>query len=788
MIGEPPVGGGRGDPGPTLISDRLATIRDAVFMAAGDDPLRQAKLVEAVDRLARPLAILQDSAGDASDALSGSRPAIDRLTTALAILGGPAATGERLTSDAGTIEPRGWFGEPEVEGEPPRMLGHDQIGLIGLGAAYASIARPEAAGAIERGLAAALGRLMPLDLLWTLGRAGLDGDAPSIRLFDAVLDRFSEFLDPIGPDGWEPPLLDLFNVIPFDRREWAARFGCLMHAFDQMGHLQPLIIPYVIGSISPAFACPGQTVTITGSGFGSQAQTVRFPTVGGSADGLVDSWSDTQIEVVVPPDATCGDLQLVIPAGQVESCIGQAFDVVKPASGTPYFDGGIPLIKHFAGNGRAPNLRVDPRSTIEFTWNVCPSNAKVQLTVLTSGAGQVVAYHTGLAADGRLSMTVPPYTTPITLECQLGASGSCSRAPATAMLVVDVLPKPNVKIEGMEVTQGIQRFWRQGIAPNSVSTVASKDTIVRVYVSADMGGFNNDEVPGIIGVLSVGAYDLPPINGVTPTDPSGALPSHTARHVTAIDRNIVDHTLNFRIPASLCSGTKNLFCYLIVPGPGGTVDQILGSSLTWTWEPETVLKVRWVRITDNRPNVTPTTPTDVQALHTVRRALDLLPYPATDLAPAPIPTYTTHSDFDTDIGGSILRQIIANLRASAEGLSRSGDVPFDLEERWIGLTVQWFRGFGDPKTCIAPIYTDAMDRERREAAHELGHTLGLCHIDLTACFTAAGLTGEPTLDDVVFDPYWNQTIAATGYDFMSYTSPDDSWITTVNWDALRRVL
>jgi hypothetical protein len=790
---EPDSDRARGDHGPALIpADRLLTLRDAASLAAGDDPLRQAQLVDAVERLAEPLAILQDLPRDASDALGGSGPAIDRLTTALATFGGLSSATEKLPSEAGAIGLQGRFSDPEVEVRPPRLVDDEQIGMIGLGAAYSSIARPEAADAIERGLAVAVAGLMPLDLLWTLGPAVLDGDARSTRLFNSVLERISDFAQPIGPpDPWLPPLLDLLKVIPFDRREWLERVGCVIHSFDQVRHLQPLVNPYVIASITPNSACPGQTITITGSGFGSQPQTVRFPTIGGSADGQVASWSDGQIQVVVPADAVCGDIMLVIPAGQVTSCGNQAVDVTKPGSGTPYFDCGIPRIDRFAGNARVAQLRVDPGSMIEFTWKVCPSNAGVRLTVTTRETGAVLTNQAGLAADGRLSVAVPAFAIKRTLDCVLEVTGPCPPSPARETLVVDVRPKPNVKIEGMEVTQGIQRFWRQGITPNSVRTVASKDTIVRVYVSADMGGFNNDEVPGIYGVLSVGSYDLYPINGITPTNPSGALPSHTARKVTAIDRNNVNHTLNFRIPASLCWGTKNLFCYLIVPGPGGTVDQTVGFSLTWTWDAETALKVRWVRITDNHDPATvpPTTPTDAQALETARRALDHLPYPATDLAAAPLPTHSTTRDFTIDAEGGAMRADIDNLRAVAEILGQYGFVPFDAEERWIGLTVPWFRGWGAPKTCVAPIYpAGSTNRERLRAGHELGHTLGRCHLHDSSCFTAAGLTAEPTLDDVAFDPHWNRTIAANGHDFMSYTSPDANWITTLNWDALRGVL
>ncbi|MGH2554359.1 MAG: hypothetical protein ACRDHO_01390 [Actinomycetota bacterium] len=797
MVGEgafsQPAGEHHGaDPEPDarLIPSRcLALLGEAATIAGGDDPRRQAQLRDSIERLARPLLIVQDLPQDASDALGGSSDALDRLTTALAIMGGLADTERGLPSEVdGRLEPLG-DGKPPTR--PNSLVDVEQIGVVGLGTAYASVARPEAADLIERGLARTLEGLMPLDLAWALTPSVLDGDRRTVRLFSAVLDRLSDYVKPVGPgDPVLPPLLEILKFVPFDRREWLERVGCVVDAFHQVGHLRPLVDPYVITSVGPAGTCPGQSVTISGSDFGSQPQTVRFPTLSGPVDAQVSSWSGGQIQVVVPADAICGDVQLVIPAGTTTGCGNRTVDVYKPGSGSPRFDGGITHISRFTGNGASAQLRVDPKATINFVWDVCPSTASVKLTVTERESGTVLTTMAGLGATGSFSLSLRAYFFRTTLDCVLEALGPCPPSQVTQKLVVLVAPKPNVKIEGMEVTQGIQRFWRQNITENSVSTVAGKDTIVRVYVSADMGGFMNDAVPGIIGVLSVGSMDLYPINGITPNNPTGGLPWHVARHRTAIDRDNINHTLNFRIPASLCWGTKNLFCYLIVPGPGGTVDQTVGFSLTWTWDAEIALKVRWVRITDNHDPATvpPTTPTHAQALETVRRALDHLPYPATDLAAAPLPGHSTTRDFTIDAQGAAMRMDIDNLRSAAEVLGQYGIVAFDAEERWIGLTVPWFRGWGNPKTCVAPIYpAGSTNRERLRAGHELGHTLGRCHLHDTSCFQGAGLTAEPTLDDVAFDPHWNRTIAATGHDFMSYTSPDDNWITTLNWDALRGV-
>jgi hypothetical protein len=347
------------------------------------------------------------------------------------------------------------------------------------------------------------------------------------------------------------------------------------------------------------------------------------------------------------------------------------------------------------------------------------------------------------------------------------------------VITADVAPLPNVKIEGIEVTQGIQTFWRTGVTDNTVSTVAGKDTIVRVYVSADVGGFNNGRVPNIWGTLSVGSTNLSPIN---------ASPFFTARKRSDINRETIDHTLNFRIPAGMANGTKGLFAYLVVPGPNGTVDQIVSKLVNWTWVVEPAIKVRYVRIRDESdPANVIDAPTDAECRATSFRAIDMLPFPA-DVTAALFPTLTTSRDFTLDAEGAALATDIGNLRSAAETLRSVGGVLPDTQERWMGLTTRWFRAWGGWNSCAAPVSNATSGGERLRAAHELGHTLGLCHMHDSACFMAAGLTAEPTLDDTALDPFHYRTIAGTGHDFMSYTTWEDNWTSKLNWEAMRAVL
>lgn len=775
-------------PGPLLPTDRLRTMRDAVRIATGGDLERWGRSEKALGRLLEPLAVLTGVAQDARDALGGSSLAIDHLTTALALVagrGGPATPGSSITDLGRWDGPRSEPGAPDFGRD---LLDRDDFGLIGLAAAYASVARPEAAEVIERGLRQTLDLLMPLDLLWALTPEVLRGDPRSIHLFNSVLDWLTAHGRPFGPaDPSLPEIPDILKVIPFDRRQLLDRFRCMGHGFEQLRAL-PVVAPYVITSVTPISACPGQTIVIDGSGFGSGQQQVLFETLGGSAAGQVMTWTDSRVEVVVPPDATCGDLQLRIPVGTTSTCTGQAIDVYKPGSGNVHFDGGVPAIEWFTGNAKATRVRVDPGSSIEFAWQACPSNADVMLRIREVGPGTVVHTTTGLPANGRYSYPVTAYTTARTLECTLEVTSACTAAAAIATITADVAPRPNVKIEGIEITQGIQTFWRTGVVDNSVSTVAGKDTIVRVYISADMGGFNNDLVPNIWGTLSIGSTNLRPINGITPANPGGGAPFFTARKRSAIVRGILDHTLNFRVPAYLSSGTQSLFAYLIVPGPGGTVDQIVSKLVSWTWVTEPAAKVRYVRIRDEHdPLNIVAAPTDAQCRGTVLRAIDMLPFPP-DAAPAVFADHTTTRDFTIDAEGSAMVGDISGIRSLAETLGLHGFATFDAEERWIGLTTRWFRGWGGWKVCVTPASNAAAGGERLRAAHELGHTLGLCHMHDSTCFMAAGLAAEPTLGDTAVDPYYNRAIDGTGHDFMSYTTWADNWTSKVNWEALRAVL
>jgi hypothetical protein len=74
----------------------------------------------------------------------------------------------------------------------------------------------------------------------------------------------------------------------------------------------------VITQLIPARTVVGDTVVVLGTGFGTTAGSATFGGAGGSrVAGQIDSWSDTQLRVLVPAGATDGPVG--VRAGGVDS-------------------------------------------------------------------------------------------------------------------------------------------------------------------------------------------------------------------------------------------------------------------------------------------------------------------------------------------------------------------------------------------------------------------------------------------------------------------------------------
>jgi IPT/TIG domain len=802
--------------GPLIPVEHWKEIAAAISMIASPAEVLYHTYMQVTKYLAPDLTPFQTLVEDAFDVLQGNIDALERFTSSLILLENMdldnipktlqlpnrntvpygftfAADDNKLTVDnephhddeLATIqrwhtELREYMQEFSSDHHTRSMIPKDRLALVFLAAAYAGSLEPGGADRYLNILNKELTYLGKLDIVLSASHNAMSGDTQSLKYFQSILEQLRieyarrEELPPMPkpknpPIPWPPrPGFDLAKIPPREIQ----KLHCMLEARLNIAQLGLLEIRYHITTIQPLAACPGSIITITGYGFGSNSETVSFPQVNsGQLNVNAITWTDSKIEVEVPSGATCGNLQLLIPAGTVKTCNG-VIDLKKRGSGVTYFDGSKAEIQSFTANGKTLSVRADPGENITLAWSICPTTNSTASLKVRAGGGTILYSQLLLSATGTFSFNVPNYDFVNELECELTASNPCTSAVGVASVIKILVAKiPVLKIEGLEITQGIQTFWRQGITSNSLPTIANKDTIVRVYVSADLGGFNNDEVDEVTGTLKVDGLKLHPRNGITPTNPSGSNPFIKARKVSKIDRKETNHTLNFRIPAVWSNGTRNLVVNIIGPDLAGS-RQTVSETKSWTWKVVSPFRVRWIRIRDDRPQPqgTGNIPTDDEARFTVQRAFDLIPSPATDIAPlSSTPIFSTALEFVTDAGGITLKNQIQNLHTQADTLDSTG-----TNIRWIGLTVPLFRGWADGSACITPIYrqsSGAGPPERTRAAHELFHSLGLPH-------------NNTILSDVPFDPFWNQTIdSGTVYDVMSYSQP--KWVSEDSWNALQ---
>ena len=227
------------------------------------------------------------------------------------------------------------------------------------------------------------------------------------------------------------------------------------------------------------------------------------------------------------------------------------------------------------------------------------------------------------------------------------------------------------------------------------------------------------------------------------------------------------------------------------------------TSLTWSWTNEPALRVRYVRIRDNRaaPTGTGQIPSVADADLTVRRAFDLLPSPPNDIGAAWRDPWVTTQAFNTNSGlGALLADLTDEHECSAWewawAWTGATECPDDDHARWIGLTLPFNRGLSPTPgtTLMAAAYQASAGQTaipRITPAHELAHSLGFDHVNLTCGGASVGgpFYAHPnngSVLDVPFDPFWNQAIGGTVQDFMSYGCT--VWPSADSWNRLQAAI
>lgn len=561
--------------------------------------------------------------------------------------------------------------------------------------------------------------------------------------------------------------------------------------------------PYLITSVSPSGGCPGTRIVIEGQNFGING-VVCFGDGSGSvvAPGApagvcvrAAQWSDTRIEVDVPP----GGFSLFVSLSIIERTdrVCDKLITVYRKGNRFAFDGGSA-----GGRITLPSSQcVAPGEQVPIRWRSHPPEAERTLEIVLDGDVIPIGM---VSASGTTTWTAPDVSEPVDVDVVLRVDGPCDAAETRQSFRIDVAP--TLDIDGIEVTQGIQTYSRaDGTPDNTLPTIAGKDTIIRVYIDADRKGAFGDRVPDVTGELVLdGGHRLMPINGEVPNSCGGWSPGNPfieARRASAIDRAKTNHTLNFRIPSTLAIGTQTITVHVSGPEICGKVARA-SRRVSWSWTRRTALPVRYVRIRDTHPTAgTNTRPTDSQCLCTLRRAFDLLPFPATDLRPASQPTWDTGRDFTNTSDTSDNAAMLADLHdlhdcSAWEWATQwlGSTCPPDEDVIWSGLTVPFHsgRGYTPGVTHISAVYDPTVIPHQRvlriKTAHEVGHNLGYRHVGQPAAAPPKGtldtsLPNNGNLIDVAFDPFRNQVIGAGAADFMSYAA--NRWTSGHNWTAMQ---
>lgn len=195
---------------------------------------------------------------------------------------------------------------------------------------------------------------------------------------------------------------------------------------------------YSIDDIFPRGACPGEVITITGTGllFEGSTGTVNFPTaVSGSfvpAEPL--EWTDTMIRVVVPEGTCDGLLDLEIPGGADTILVCDVeLELFVAAAHASEFVGGRTHLLHFtASTGDCLNAG----DVVTFSWHGC--NVDHAELFIRDSSGHDIADI--LVLDGTTRhparYTVPALDRSMTLTARIEVSGPCGREMMETVITV----------------------------------------------------------------------------------------------------------------------------------------------------------------------------------------------------------------------------------------------------------------------------------------------------------------------------------------------------------------
>lgn len=475
---------------------------------------------------------------------------------------------------------------------------------------------------------------------------------------------------------------------------------------------------YQVNSIEPQDVCSGSRIVLSGTGFG-EATGVTFTTATGSVTVDAFSVTDTQISVDVPREAVSGPVNPFIPVTFLV-CGTQTVNVVRRGS-SALFRSGHPRVSYFRLTDARTCIVAGERPNL--SWVAVPADATVTLSHRPPEDGPGVPPRE-LVTDGSGFGTVTPdFSRPGTHRFTLRVRHPTSDCPdVTQRLTIEVEAAPTtLAIVGVEATQGIQRFTLppgDGSRNNSVPLIASKDTVVRVYVQADRAGYAFDRAE-ISGYVRIRGRHFSPINVV------GGARFYGITAGPAPSRANTNDSLNFLIPGGAFTGTETLEVEVFTRHGCAFASDSAELDLTWEEHGDLPLSLRILEESSILPL------TRAAALDLIDRIFDYLPCTAAEARVLPgtfvIRPGTTEDNYCRDGGFYQLALSLAYEHNDAEGYA-----PDPHETIWIGV---YNRASGcSPAGMMAWPWTSTCvsSTDADTAAHEICHCLGMGHTVTTA--------------------------------------------------------
>lgn len=320
--------------------------------------------------------------------------------------------------------------------------------------------------------------------------------------------------------------------------------------------------------VRPPRACPGEEILIVGCGFGARPGRVRFRPRGGitaELPGVIKSWCDDRIVVVVPQGAGCG-LSIELPPQTLSLC--GRFLELRPFGCIEHgFEGTAAEIERFDIKGHAGTAAgecpLQPGEPLRIRWATCAAD-RVRVEIIDLANNAVIAALDPAAASGRWDFEATHFTRTTRLRVRITAFGRCEPPQVSRQIDLVFQRRPNLQVQGLEVTQAVQHYRAAEHLTdpadrgpdNSLRLVTNKTAWVRSYLrSGQDPAFDSGQLAGVSGTLRVerrtaGVWStiatLAPQNG-----PVTAEDSHASY---GAERGNINTTLNFVVPAALMTG------------------------------------------------------------------------------------------------------------------------------------------------------------------------------------------------------------------------------------------